>query len=210
VAELLGEQGFFTTLIAPSPMLADFGGEIDLSTKSDSVAQMLTSMKVSMPGILGPEHFVPRGCVLRNTPWIVSLAAYCGNDTKTRLNMQPARSKLSNMQHYLNLAVTALVIGLVSFCIYIACAGEATESPLVKAVDVEPGFLRVLARICVYWAIAYQVVPISLYIASELMKVTMALWINLDKSMVDPRTEKGATARTSDGVEEIGQVDFVF
>lgn len=49
-------------------------------------------------------------------------------------------------------------------------------------------------------------------IASETAKVKLILGfqINRDKQMVCPKSKLGATARTADLVEEMGQVNFVF
>lgn len=73
------------------------------------------SWKVSSPCKLSYELFVPRGCVLRNTlcgsysrledvlfandlaapRYVISIAAFCGPQTKTRsVPKRPSRSKL--------------------------------------------------------------------------------------------------------------------
>merc|ERR1719502_986440 len=61
-----------------------------------------------------------------------------------------------------------------------------------------------------YLIILYQVVPISLYVVFEMMKLILGAQINFDKQMVDKRDEKYTFARTADLVEELGQADFIF
>mmetsp|Transcript_22618 Transcript_22618/g.52741 ORF Transcript_22618/g.52741 Transcript_22618/m.52741 type:complete len:1132 (-) Transcript_22618:73-3468(-) len=199
LAKFLIEQGFQAQFDEPKAGLTDIGGQAKLSTMTDSMSALLKSNKVSMPFQLQFDNFVPRGCVLRNTPWILSVAAYVGKETKTRLNVTDGPTKISNMQHYLNRCVVGLVLVLICFCIYAAIRSRS-----------EGDHRTALERFLIYWVILYQIVPISLYVAFEVLKLLLGYQINIDKLMIDKRTEKGAQARTADLVEELGQVDFVF
>jgi len=59
--------------------------------------------------------------------------------------------------------------------------------------------------------VAYShLIPISLYVAMELVKLTQTILINYDYDMVDPVTKVPAISRTSDLIEELGQVKFIF
>ena len=53
-------------------------------------------------------------------------------------------------------------------------------------------------------------IPISLYVALEIVKMIQSLLIFYDDKMIDPITGKTAVARTSDLIEELGQVEFIF
>jgi P-type E1-E2 ATPase len=53
-------------------------------------------------------------------------------------------------------------------------------------------------------------IPISLYVSLEIIKIIQSFLIQNDQTMYDEVTEKGANARTSDLIEELGQVEFVF
>mmetsp|Transcript_111347 Transcript_111347/g.175453 ORF Transcript_111347/g.175453 Transcript_111347/m.175453 type:complete len:1136 (+) Transcript_111347:57-3464(+) len=197
------DQGFQTEFDVPKVGLTEYGGAVELNSSSEPVRQALAQLKISSPCYLNYENFVPRGCVLRNTPWILSIAAYVGDDTKTRLNVAKTDAKISNMQRYLNRCVIGLVLFLCTFCIY-----AAIMDALVGADDAddENSFVRALQ----YWIILYQIVPISLYVCFEIMKLVLGFQINMDNQMVDKRTNTRAFARTADLVEELGQVDFIF
>lgn len=219
ITALTLEQGLTMSLPEPCAAPTDCGGSMDLGTMSEAVRQTLTDLQVTRPCAMNYEHYVPRGCVLRNTPWIVSMAAYTGNETKTRMNMSSPEPKVSNMQRYLNRAVQILVVTLAAICLYCACMGEAADTQLVSPLNApnrvpayarEAGIGRFVIRFFVYWIIMYQLVPISLYVCFEMIKLILGFQITFDKQMVDPRTNVGANARTADLVEEIGQVDFIF
>ena len=53
-------------------------------------------------------------------------------------------------------------------------------------------------------------IPISLYVIIEILKLGLAIQINNDVLMYDKETEKKASVRASDLVEELGQVEFIF
>jgi phospholipid-translocating ATPase len=213
--QLLREQGLTCYLDAPKSALTELGGRVALSSKSKASAEKL-GPSVDDHYFLNYEHFVPRGCVLRNTPYLLSIACYCGNDTKTRLNVQPTGAKISNMQRSLNVGVRCLIAVVILFSLYIATAGEIALSEKDRSDDPrnpinDPNDHNFFKRFMIYWIVLYQMVPISLYVCFEMVKLLLGAWINLDKSMVDPDPpHRGAVARTADLIEELGQVNFVF
>lgn len=55
-----------------------------------------------------------------------------------------------------------------------------------------------------------HVIPISLYVTLEMVKIALAQLIFYDKEMYDSYADKPAKAKTSELIEELGQVDFIF
>lgn len=199
-AQLLFQQGLELHLEMPKPHLTDMDGNVQLSAMTGEVRKTLENLKVDTTCYLNYEHFVPRGCVLRNTPWILAIAAYVGDESKSRLNVASTAAKISNMQRYLNFCIIGLVATLIIFCLYAAIRGAGEDS---IDDDFHITFLK-------YVIILYPIVPISLYVVYEMVKLILGFQINFDKQMYDKRTDKNAAARTADLVEEIGQVDFIF
>lgn len=61
------------------------------------------------------------------------------------------------------------------------------------------------------FVVAYSnLIPISLYVALELVKLFQVVLINNDKEMYHEETDTPTNARTSNLVEELGQVKFIF
>jgi len=213
-AELLLEQGLELVLEEPKSFLTDMGGSVTFKHPTDLVKSTLEHLKVSQPCILNFEHFVPRGCVLRNTNYIVSVAAYVGSETKTRLNVSATNAKISNMQHYVNRGVMGLVTFLVLFCIYAGVRKQVSRGGSIFGGLLEKrapkADMSLIVCVLSYWIILYSLIPVSLYVAFELVKLLLGFQINRDPQMVDPKTQKPALARTADLVEEMGQVNFVF
>jgi P-type E1-E2 ATPase len=61
-----------------------------------------------------------------------------------------------------------------------------------------------------FWVAYSHLIPISLNVAIEVLKLTQGSLVGKDAKMYDAETEKYALSRTSDLIEELGQVDFVF
>ncbi|CAE7035228.1 ALA3 [Symbiodinium natans] len=199
-AKHLQEEGLQVELDVPKAVLTDMDGSLELKNASSMAQAKMQEVEVKIPCKLGYELFVPRGCVLRNTLYVISIAAFCGPHTKTRMNAAQAVGKVSNMQVYLNRGVQGLVLALALWCTYCTVAGE------LQGVSEKHWVLRFLF----YWIILYQIIPVSLYVCFEIIKLALAFQINKDPSMVDLRTQQHASARTADLVEEMGQVNFVF
>ncbi|ORC85930.1 phospholipid transporting ATPase-like protein [Trypanosoma theileri] len=51
---------------------------------------------------LGIEQLLPRGCVIRNTEWVLCVVLYTGKNTKMLLNLQPKPTKMSLVARRLN------------------------------------------------------------------------------------------------------------
>ncbi len=61
-----------------------------------------------------------------------------------------------------------------------------------------------------YWVAYSHMIPISLYVIIELLKLGQAYLINKDVRIYDREDKKFSLCRNSDLIEELGQVEFVF
>mmetsp|Transcript_1132 Transcript_1132/g.2588 ORF Transcript_1132/g.2588 Transcript_1132/m.2588 type:complete len:1106 (+) Transcript_1132:95-3412(+) len=185
IDSMLSQSSLAVKMSAPEVGLADVRGTLEIGDKVASISE---------------TGFLPRGCVLRNTVWVIAMVVYAGDDTKTRLNAVVSRVKTSNLQRYLNMAVRGLLV-----CIFITNAICATAATV--GFDDEDGWFIKFLIFCIT---LYHIVPISLYVCFEMLKLGLGFLLNRDKQMVDPETKKGAVARTADLMEELGQVNFLF
>lgn len=61
-----------------------------------------------------------------------------------------------------------------------------------------------------YVILLNTVVPISLYISIEIIRLVQSKWISWDNQMYDASTNIPAEARTATLNEELGQIDYIF
>jgi phospholipid-transporting ATPase len=69
---------------------------------------------------------------------------------------------------------------------------------------------RWIIQLLTYWVAYSHMIPISLYVVIELLKLGQAKMINADVKMFFCEDMNYALCRNSDLIEELGQVEFVF
>jgi len=196
---MMCQVGFEVKLAAPTATLSDVRGAIHM--RSEDAASGSTAV---CP--FGEINFLPRGCILRNTPWVLGIAAYVGDDSKARLNAMRGRVvKFSNMQVNLNNVIVGLLVFLFAWCLAATLVSVVGEGTLSEKTGDHPVIMFFKFAI-----IFYHIVPLSLYVVYEMLKLFLGYRLAADRQMVDPETGEGALPRTADLMEEMGQISFVF
>jgi phospholipid-transporting ATPase len=72
-----------------------------------------------------------------------------------------------------------------------------------------PGFVEFIVQYLTYWVAYSHLIPISLYVVLEMIKLAQAKLIAKDEMLNDKETGY-SLCRNSDLIEEMGQVEFVF
>jgi len=185
----------------PTPVLSDVRGTLQPSGNAES--------ELVCP--FTEDNFLPRGCVLRNTPFVLAVVLFVGDDTKTRMNASTSKMKFSNMQVNLNNCVRGLLLVLFSMCIVATIISFADQGGLAEDLNnMSEDARNPLIRFFMFCITFYHVVPMSLYVIYEMLKLVLAFQVNSDKQMYDPVRNENAKARTAEIMEEMGQVNFLF
>ena len=164
---------------------------------------------------VGLNQLLLRGCILKNTDSAIGIVTYTGHDTKIMLNSKPAPSKMSKILRKMNKMLYTVfafqgVICLLFAGLYVSWSVSHVNGHVYLDIsDHNPGrsyFVQVLTFLVAY----SHLIPISLYVALEVMKLALAYLISQDEEMYYQEEDRPASCRTSDLVEELGQVEFVF
>eukprot|EP00164_Ancoracysta_twista_P003829 GFYU01005137.1.p1 GENE.GFYU01005137.1~~GFYU01005137.1.p1 ORF type:complete len:1530 (-),score=451.33 GFYU01005137.1:156-4745(-) len=168
------------------------------------------------PTSLGIKQMLLRGCVLKNTKWVVGIAVYTGLDTKLILNSTKATMKQSYVERNMNRQVIKIFVVLGFVCTISAIMSAEWLSTFAdhEYTGEDPhednkslgGFLSFFMFLILY----NVMVPISLYVSVEVVKMFQGLLINWDVKMYHDTSDTPAAARTSNLNEELGQVHYVF
>lgn len=174
---------------------------------------------------LAPQQLLLRDSKLRNTDYIYGAVIFTGHDTKVLQNATEPPSKRSRIEKKMDsiiyfLFAVVFLISLVGSVFF----GIATENdidngkmnrwylrPDSTTVFYDPArapqaaILHFLTAIMLY----SYLIPISLYVSIEIVKVLQSIFINQDVKMYYEETDKPANARTSNLNEELGQVDTI-
>ncbi|GFN78140.1 phospholipid-transporting ATPase [Plakobranchus ocellatus] len=172
---------------------------------------------------LDNEKILLRGCILRNTQWCYGVVVFAGKDTKLMMNSGKAIFKRTNIDRLMNLLIIGIFLFLLAMCLIctIACAvwemmvGYKFQVylPWEYFVDEKKqnGSATIAALIFLsYIIILNTVVPISLYVSVEIIRLAHSLLINWDVKMYYEKKDAPAKARTTTLNEELGQIEYIF
>lgn len=174
---------------------------------------------------LSPQQLLLRDSRLRNTDYIYGVVIFTGHDTKVFQNSTPPASKRSNVEKRMDKIVYLLflVLVLLSF-IGSIFFGIWTKEDLVNGrmkrwylrpddttIYYNPKKAAIAAILHFLTALMLYgyLIPISLYVSIEIVKVLQSVFINHDTQMYYEEADKPATARTSNLNEELGQVNTI-
>ncbi|KAI9368792.1 hypothetical protein BJX61DRAFT_197261 [Aspergillus egyptiacus] len=153
-----------------------------------------------------------RGSILRNTERATGMVIYTGEECKIRMNANKnPRIKMPSLQAKVNRVVMLIVL------LVVALAGACTIAYKYWSHDVERGTWYLEEANVSYGPIFTSflimfntMIPISLYVSMEIVKVAQMLMLNTDIDMYDPESDTPLEARTSTINEELGQVSYIF
>lgn len=189
----------------PNPELYNFEGALIINDHEDD----------AIP--LNLEQTLWRGCTLRNTEWAVGVVVFTGMDTKVMKNARDPPSKRSRLEIEMNRALITIFL----FAIVIDFIGAVISGAWSEARGFDHWYLQLkniessaavigLVSFASWLILCNVIIPISLYVYIELVKLVMVFWINMDVEMYHAETNTPARANTSNLAEELGQVEYIF
>nr|GMC55721.1 probable phospholipid-transporting ATPase 4 [Ipomoea batatas] len=159
---------------------------------------------------------------LRNTDYVYGVTIFTGHDSKVMQNSTKSPSKRSCIERKMDSIIYILFTVLVLISL-ISSVGFAVKTKFEMPewwylyphdknnvlYDTERPALSGIFHLITALILYGYLIPISLYVSIELVKVIQALFINSDMHMYDEETGTPAQARTSNLNEELGQVDTI-
>uniref|UniRef100_A0A8C1FNZ9 Phospholipid-transporting ATPase n=1 Tax=Cyprinus carpio carpio TaxID=630221 RepID=A0A8C1FNZ9_CYPCA len=199
--------------------LADFSGEVICEPPNNKLDKFTGTLcwkdnKYSLDN----EKMLLRGCVLRNTEWCFGLVIFAGLQTKLMQNCGRTKFKRTSIDKLMNTLVLWIFGFLICMGIILAIGNTIWEQKVgsdfweylqwkeLTINAVFSGFLTFWS----YIIILNTVVPISLYVSVEVLRLGHSYFINWDRRMYYSRKDTPAEARTTTLNEELGQVEFIF
>ncbi|KAG4926288.1 hypothetical protein AAZX31_19G007200 [Glycine max] len=174
---------------------------------------------------LSLQQILLRDSKLKNTDYIYGVVIFTGHDTKVMQNSTDPPSKRSKIERKMDKIIYILfsTLVLISFIGSVFFGVETKRDissgryrrwylrPDNTTVFYDPrratlaAVLHFLTALMLYG----YLIPISLYVSIELVKVLQSIFINHDQEMYYEETDRPARARTSNLNEELGQVDTI-
>ncbi|XP_051629112.1 phospholipid-transporting ATPase ID isoform X5 [Manacus candei] len=225
-AELDGETNMkvrqaipVTAELGDTSKLARFDGEVvceSPNNKLDKFGGTLYWKENKYP--LSNQNMLLRGCVLRNTEWCFGLVIFAGPDTKLMQNSGRTKFKRTSIDRLMNTLVLWIFGFLVCMGVILAIGNAIWEHEVGVCFQiylpwdegVHSAFFSGFLSFWSYIIILNTVVPISLYVSVEVIRLGHSYFINWDKKMYCAKRRTPAEARTTTLNEELGQVEYIF
>jgi len=193
----------------PNGSLYTFQGIMDITHENRGITNALEEANTLL-----------RGCKLSNTDWLVGKVVFTGTETKIQMNSTAKVAKKTSKMHKM---VTKILILVLSVFILLVCLSAATNVMYASSdgaakarylylsgpnSDERSDFVQFLYKAGSFLLIYMNLIPISLMVTMAIVKFLQALFINYDQQMI--WKDNPAMPRTSDLMEELGQVEYVF
>ncbi|XP_071965131.1 probable phospholipid-transporting ATPase IM isoform X2 [Antedon mediterranea] len=224
-AELDGETNLKVKQALPetSPLgedldkLGNFNGEVKCEAPNNRLDRYEGTL------IWGEEKFalnndqlLLRGCRIRNTQWCYGIVIFAGKDTKLMQNSGKSKFKRTSLDKLMNKLVISIFVLLLVICLIcsICCSvweyTYGTDFQVYLPWDQKNGAIIATFNFFSYIIVLNTLVPISLYVTVELIRLFQSFWINWDVKMYYDEKDCTAKARTTTLNEELGQIQYVF
>lgn len=191
----------------PNPNLYSFVGNLELKNESYSIC---------------PAQILLRDSILRNTDYIYGVVIFSGPDTKVVRNSTRSPSKRSRIERRMDhiiyvLFMILIMISLTSSSGSLSFTKSTVNKWLYRPLNEGKNPYYNPSKPYKFFSIEFiralilygYLIPISLYVSIEIVKVLQATIINKDMKMYDATMGKSVEARTSNLNEELGQVEMI-
>ena len=178
---------------------------------------------------LDAKNLLLKGAKLRNTDWIIGIVIYTGHNCKLMKNAKDPILKMSSLESLLNkLLVGILILQIILSIISCICHSiyynnnkdiiissdeiNLEESKFNSWIDYLPFKLGIDSTLSffTYLLLLNTMIPISLIITLELVKIIQGLFIGVDIESYSPNRKKFITTNSVSLNEELGMVDYIF
>ncbi|OWK01801.1 hypothetical protein Celaphus_00017819, partial [Cervus elaphus hippelaphus] len=165
---------------------------------------------------LDADKILLRGCVIRNTDFCHGLVIFAGADSKIMKNSGKTRFKRTKIDYLMNYMVYTIFVVLILLSAGLAIGHAYWEAQvgnfswyLYDGEDSAPSY-RGFLNFWGYIIVLNTLVPISLYVSVEVIRLGQSYFINWDLQMYYPEKDTPAKARTTTLNEQLGQIHYIF
>uniref|UniRef100_A0A3B3S683 Phospholipid-transporting ATPase n=1 Tax=Paramormyrops kingsleyae TaxID=1676925 RepID=A0A3B3S683_9TELE len=162
------------------------------------------------------DNMLLRGCKIRNTDECHGLVIFAGSDTKIMRNGGKTRFKRTKIDELMNYMVYTIFVLLFLVSAGLAIGNSFWYEEIGKRAWYLSDGLQQSASyrgFLSFWGyiiVLNTMVPISLYVSVEVIRLGQSKFINWDLQMYYPEKDTPAKARTTTLNEQLGQIEYIF
>ena len=178
---------------------------------------------------LDAKNLLLKGAKLRNTDWIIGIVIYTGHNCKLMKNAKDPILKMSSVESLLN-KLLVVILFLEIFLSIISCICHSVYYKNKKNIVISSSRINDIEKFKNSWIdylpiklavdstlsfftyllLLNTMIPISLIVTLELVKVVQGLFIGYDVLSYSFNRKKYITTNSVSLNEELGMVDFIF
>ncbi|KAM5191914.1 phospholipid-transporting ATPase IC-like [Mantella aurantiaca] len=206
-------------LLQEEKALAEFDGLVESEEPNNRLDKFVgTLFWRGMSSSLDNDKILLRGCTVRNTQHCHGLVIFAGADTKIMRNSGKTTFKRTKIDLMVNKMVYMIFGMLILAAAGLAIGQSVWETDidrgnsswyLYDGYDYTPAYRGFLG----FWGyiiVLNTMVPISLYVSIEMIRLGQSFFINWDLHMYYPKKDTPAKARTTTLNEQLGQIEYIF
>ena len=178
---------------------------------------------------LDAKNLLLKGAKLRNTEWIIGIVIYTGHNCKLMKNAKDPILKISSVESLLNKLLVGIlflqiILSIIS-CVFHSVYYNDKKNIIISSsrisdnelgydtyIDYLPFKLSVDSTLSffTYLLLLNTMIPISLIVTLELVKIIQGLFIGADVESYSFNRKKYITTNSVSLNEELGMVDYIF
>lgn len=162
------------------------------------------------------SNILLRGCTVRNTDISHAMVIFAGADTKIMKNGGKTRFKRTNIDRLMNYMVYTIFFLLILIAAGLAIGHTFWQEQIGSKAwylndgSKENSTYRGFITFWGYLIVLNTMVPISLYVSVEVIRLGQSHFINWDLQMYYEDKDTPAKARTTTLNEQLGQIEYIF
>jgi phospholipid-transporting ATPase len=184
----------------PNAKIYQFNGNLDYMDKKHS---------------LDKNNLLLAGAILRNTAWAVGIATYTGSQTKLRMNLMDRVVKQSKIERIVNRYIVYIIafqfiLCLICAALYGRWAKDEYENAEYLGKRRYGALLEGFMTYFTYFLLLNTMLPISLIISLELLKLAQGFFMQKDVNLYSHVRDRPCKVSSFSLNEELGMVEHIF
>jgi len=200
----------------PNPELYQLNGKMHLTFTTNN-----SNGKEDYNIPLDAKQLLLKGAKLKNTRWIIGIVVYTGHNCKLMKNAKEPKTKFSSVEALMNKGLVSIFIVQAILCLLSAILRGTfyyanklnlanTEENLSFGYSVHNYALESFLNFFTYLLLLNTLIPISLIITLEVVKLIQGLFMSSDHYSYSKIRKKWLTPNSVSLNEECGLVDYIF
>lgn len=148
------------------------------------------------------KQLLYRGARLKNTKWIYGLCIYTGRNTKIMMNSDSSSEKMSQIEHKVNAVLGMILLFQLILCLIIAILAGVfisnhrfTDYYILFGTYSDGADAALI--FCTYFVLINTMIPISLIVSIEIVKMSQSYFIDRDNLMYSNFRKKNASVKSA-------------